>query len=70
MLFSIGLFPNIVLSTISPDYNLTIYNAASSQKTLGNLMTVALIGVPLVAAYTISVFWIFKGKVKSDKLIY
>ena len=70
MLFSIGLFPNIVLSTISPDYNLTIYNAASSQKTLGNLMTVALIGVPLVATYTISVFWIFKGKVKSDKLIY
>ena len=70
MLFSIGLFPNIVLSTISPDYNLTIYNAASSQKTLSNLMTVALIGVPLVAAYTISVFWIFKGKVKSDKLIY
>ncbi|MDZ7879813.1 MAG: cytochrome d ubiquinol oxidase subunit II [Saprospiraceae bacterium] len=70
VLFSIGLFPNIVISTLSPAYNLTIYNAASSQKTLGNLMTVALIGVPLVASYTISVFWIFKGKVKSDTFIY
>ncbi len=69
-LFSIGLFPNIVLSTLSADYNLTIYNAASSQKTLKNLMTVALIGVPLVAFYTISVFWIFKGKVVKDQLIY
>jgi cytochrome bd ubiquinol oxidase subunit II len=70
MLFSIGLFPNIVFSTISPDYNLNIYNAASSQKTMKNLMTVALIGVPLVATYTISVFWIFKGKVHKDKMIY
>ncbi|MBL7817847.1 MAG: cytochrome d ubiquinol oxidase subunit II [Saprospiraceae bacterium] len=70
ILFSIGLFPNIVLSTISPEFNLNIYNAASSQKTMKNLMTVALIGVPLVAIYTISVFWIFKGKVQKDKMIY
>jgi cytochrome bd ubiquinol oxidase subunit II len=69
-LFSIGLFPNIVISTISSEYNLNIYNAASSQKTLKNLMTVALIGIPLVATYTISVFWIFKGKVDKNKLIY
>jgi cytochrome bd ubiquinol oxidase subunit II len=70
VLFSIGLFPNIVVSTISLDNNLTIYNAASSQKTLTNLMIVAIIGVPLVAAYTISVFWIFKGKVKINKMSY
>ena len=68
ILFSIGLFPNIVVSTISPDYNLTIYNAASTALTLKNLMMVTLIGVPLVAAYTISVFWIFKGKVTIDKM--
>lgn len=70
ILCSIGLFPNIVLSTLSSDYNLNIYNAASSQKTMKNLMMVALIGVPLVATYTISVFWIFKGKVQKDKMVY
>ncbi len=69
-LFSVGLFPNIVVSTISPDYNLTIYNAASSPMTLKNLLVIALIGVPLVAAYTTFVFWTFKGKVQKDKMIY
>ena len=41
---------------------------AASSLTLKNLMVVTLIGVPLVAAYTISVFWIFKGKVTIDKM--
>ncbi len=36
-LFGIGTFPKIVYSTIDPDLNsLTIYNTASSQKTLGH----------------------------------
>lgn len=69
-LFAVGLFPNIVMSTLSPDNNITIYNAASTQKTLTNLMIVAMIGVPLVAAYTTFVFWTFKGKVKQDKMVY
>jgi cytochrome bd ubiquinol oxidase subunit II len=70
VLFAVGLFPNIVVSTLTPEYNITIYNAASSQLTLKNLMIVALIGVPLVAAYTTFVFWTFKGKVHQDKMIY
>jgi cytochrome bd ubiquinol oxidase subunit II len=69
-LFAVGLFPNIVVSTLSAENNITIYNAASSQLTLKNLMIVALIGVPLVAAYTTFVFWTFKGKVHQDKMIY
>ncbi len=68
-LFAVGLFPNIVVSTLSPDNNITIYNAASTQLTLTNLMIVTLIGVPLVATYTTFVFWTFKGKVQQDKLV-
>lgn len=41
-LFAIGLFPNIVLSNPNPEYSLTIYNAASSQKTLGIMLTMAI----------------------------
>lgn len=69
-LFAVGLFPNIVVSTLSPDNNITIYNAASTQLTLTNLLIVTMIGVPLVAAYTTFVFWTFKGKVKQDKMVY
>jgi cytochrome d ubiquinol oxidase subunit II len=30
------------------------------------MLIVALIGMPLVVAYTVSVYWIFRGKVKLD----
>lgn len=70
ILFAIGLFPNLVLSSINPGFNLTIYNAASSQKTLGIMLIVAMIGLPFVATYTVSIYWIFRGKVKIDKMSY
>jgi cytochrome d ubiquinol oxidase subunit II len=69
-LFAVGLFPNIVLSNPNPEYSLTIYNAASSQKTLNIMLIVAIIGVPFVLAYTISIYWIFRGKVKIDAMSY
>lgn len=69
-LFAIGLFPNLVLSNPDTANSLTVYNAASSQKTLGIMLTIALIGVPFVLAYTISIYWIFRGKVKIDSMSY
>ncbi len=69
-LFAIGIFPNIVLSTPEALNSLTVYNGASSQKTLGVMLTIAIIGVPFVLAYTLSIYWIFRGKVKIDKLSY
>jgi len=69
-LFAIGMFPNIVMSNISPAYHLTIYNAASSQKTLAIMLTVAIIGLPFVLAYTVSIYWIFRGKVRLDSMSY
>lgn len=69
-LFAVGLFPNFLISSINPEYSLTIYNAASSQKTLGIMLTMAMIGIPFVLAYTISIYWVFRGKVKLDKMSY
>jgi cytochrome d ubiquinol oxidase subunit II len=34
------------------------------------MLTIALIGVPVVLAYTVSIYWIFQGKVKLDKMSY
>jgi cytochrome d ubiquinol oxidase subunit II len=69
-LFGLEMFPHMVLSNPDPANSLTIYNAASSQKTLGIMLTIALIGVPVVLAYTVSIYWIFRGKVKLDRMSY
>ena len=70
-LFNVSHYPNLILSSIDPAANsLTIYNTASSHKTLGILLTIAIIGVPLVLAYGFWVYRIFRGKVKLDKTSY
>ena len=70
VLFGIGMFPDIVAASNDPANSLTIYNAASSQKTLGIMLWLAIIGVPLVLSYTASIYWVFRGKVKLDRFSY
>jgi cytochrome d ubiquinol oxidase subunit II len=70
LIFAIGIFPNIVYSNPNPEYSLNIYNAASSDKTLTIMLIIALIGIPFVFAYTITIYWIFRGKVKIDEMSY
>ncbi len=69
-LFGIGMYPNLVFSNPSPENSLTIYNAASSIKTLKIMTFIAAVGMPLVIAYTTSIYWVFRGKVKLDSLSY
>ncbi|MCB2156634.1 cytochrome d ubiquinol oxidase subunit II [bacterium] len=69
-LFGIGMYPNMIVSSLNEANNLTIYTAASSQKTLKIMLTIAIIGMPCVLAYTISIYWIFRGKVKLDHFSY
>ncbi|MCB9081787.1 MAG: cytochrome d ubiquinol oxidase subunit II [Lewinellaceae bacterium] len=66
MMVAIELYPVLVLSTVDPIYNITIYNAAASTKSLGIMLTIAAIGTPLVLGYTAFVFYTFRGKVKLD----
>ena len=70
MLFGLGMFPNLVVSNPLPQNSLDIYNGASSQKTLGIMLTIAVIGVPMVLAYTSSIYWVFRGKVRLDESSY
>lgn len=69
-LFGIGMFPYMIYSQPNPENSLTIYNAASSAKTLKIMLIIALIGMPMVLAYTVSIYWIFRGKVKLEKTSY
>jgi cytochrome bd ubiquinol oxidase subunit II len=67
-----GLFPRILISTISPDYSLTIYNASSTPYTLTVMTVVAVIFVPVILAYQIWTYWVFRKRVetKPDQLVY
>jgi cytochrome d ubiquinol oxidase subunit II len=69
-LFGLEMYPNLIFSWPDSGNSLTIHNAASSPKTLGIMLTIALIGVPLVLAYTVSIYWIFRGKVKLNPMSY
>jgi cytochrome d ubiquinol oxidase subunit II len=69
-LFALNIFPDLIYSQPNPENSLTIYNAASSPKTLGIMLVIAIIGVPIVIAYTICIYWIFRGKVKMDRMSY
>jgi cytochrome d ubiquinol oxidase subunit II len=69
-LFGLGVYPNLITSNPIAAHSLTIYNAASSGRTLEIMLIIALMGMPLVIAYTVSIYWIFRGKVKLDASSY
>ncbi|MEZ4851768.1 MAG: cytochrome d ubiquinol oxidase subunit II [Bacteroidia bacterium] len=69
-LFALGIFPNMVISSVSPELSLDIYNAASSDYTLKTMFYLALIGMPFVIAYTSIIYWTYRGKVKLDENSY
>lgn len=57
--------PNVMKSSISPDYSLTIPLASSTHSTLTVMTVVAVVLVPIVIAYTAWSYWIFRGRVSS-----
>jgi len=62
-LFGIALWPNLVTAQNDPALSLTVYSAASGEKTLGTMLVIACIGIPLVLTYTTIVYWTFRHKV-------
>ena len=61
---ALSLYPRLVPSSIDLRYSLTIYNASSSPLTLQTMLVIALIGVPIVIAYSIFIHYVFRGKVE------
>lgn len=67
---ALGMFPYLVRSTIDVNYSLTALNSSSSHKTLSVMLILALIGVPIVLAYTAYIYRAFRGKVVLHKESY
>jgi cytochrome bd ubiquinol oxidase subunit II len=57
-------FPNLIRSSGAPDLSLTIYNSSTGLYTLQIMAVIALVGMPIVIAYTVFVYRLFKGKAR------
>ncbi|HEY8367979.1 MAG TPA: cytochrome d ubiquinol oxidase subunit II [Thermodesulfobacteriota bacterium] len=56
------LFPNVMVSTTSPEFSITLNEAASTPYTLKVMTIVAVVFVPIVLAYTAWTYWVFRAR--------
>lgn len=63
----VALFPRLMVSSLNPEWSLTIYNAASTSYTLTIMTVAAVIFVPVVLIYQGWTYKIFKERIKPIK---
>lgn len=67
----VGMFPNVLMSSIDSAFNLTVYNASSGAYSLKIMTIVALTLLPFVLAYTIWSYFVFHKRVhEKENLTY
>jgi cytochrome d ubiquinol oxidase subunit II len=65
----VGLFPNLIPSTLDPHYSLTAFNSSSSPYTLKVMTGVAIIFLPIIIAYKIWVYRVFRAPVTNQDVL-
>jgi cytochrome bd ubiquinol oxidase subunit II len=63
-----SLYPNLVPSTLNPEWSLTISNASSTPYTLKIMTWAALIFAPLVMLYQGWTYWVFRKRISADRI--
>ena len=66
----VGLFPNMIPSSLDPKASLTAFNSSSSPLTLKIMLGVALVMVPIVILYQLWVYRTFRQKVSVADMKY
>jgi cytochrome d ubiquinol oxidase subunit II len=66
----VGLFPNMLPSSLSGKFHLTAYNASSSPLTLKIMLVVVLLFIPVVLAYQIWAYHLFHTKLTREDMAY
>jgi cytochrome d ubiquinol oxidase subunit II len=64
---TLGLYPRLMVSSLNPDWSLTIYNASSSHYTLTVMSIVAVIFVPIVLLYQGWSYWVFRERIGREQ---
>jgi cytochrome bd ubiquinol oxidase subunit II len=62
----VDLYPNVMVSSTSPAFNLTVHNTASPPYTLGVMTIIALIALPFVLAYQSWTYYVFRRRITAD----
>lgn len=63
----LGLFPRVMISSLNSAWDLTVYNASSSQYTLTVMSWMAISFVPIVLLYQAWNYWIFRKRLVHSK---
>ena len=64
----LSMFPFILPSSIDPHSSLTVWNASSSAKTLGIMLFVTVVLLPIVVAYTAWAYKVMVGRVTTQEV--
>ncbi|MFI9601806.1 cytochrome d ubiquinol oxidase subunit II [Streptomyces sp. NPDC004069] len=67
MLF-LSLFPNVMPSTLNPDWSLTVTNASSSPYTLKIMTWCAGIATPIILLYQGWTYWVFRKRIGTQHI--
>ncbi len=64
-----SIYPYMLKSSVSPEYGIDIFEAASSHLTLSIMLGGALVFVPIVIIYQLWVYTLFKEKIKETEQV-
>jgi len=64
----ISMFPFVMPSSIDPNSSLTLWDAVSSKKTLGIMLIVTVIFLPIILVYTSWVYRVLRGKITEQTI--
>ncbi|MEU5203147.1 cytochrome d ubiquinol oxidase subunit II [Streptomyces pseudogriseolus] len=67
-MFFLTLFPNVMPSTLDPEWSLTVTNASSSPYTLKIMTWLAVIATPLVLLYQGWTYWVFRKRIGTQHI--
>jgi cytochrome d ubiquinol oxidase subunit II len=59
----LALYPRVMISSLNPAWDLTVYNASSNHYSLTVMSIVAISALPFVLAYQAWTYWVFRKRV-------
>jgi cytochrome bd ubiquinol oxidase subunit II len=65
----VGLYPNVMVSTTSKAYSLTVHNTASDPYSLKAMTVVVVLFLPLVLGYQAWTYYVFRRRVSRDEFL-
>ena len=61
-----SMYPNLLPSTLNPEWSVTIYNGSSTPYTLKIMTWASLTLLPLVIGYQAWTYWVFRRRITAD----